>query len=207
MKLLRKIGIIGDIHAEDRLLEVAIRRLQELGAEVLLATGDIVDGRGDVERCRELLEQHRVQCVRGNHERWALAGKMRDMPDAHPLEALSEATQAYLRQLPPTRLLDTVEGKLLLCHGLGANDMAGVKPHDRDEDLDGNDDLQRLLLERVVDVLVNGHTHHAMDRVVRGRRGGRMRIVNGGTLFREHGPCCVFLDLAGGPAEVIPLEG
>ena len=75
--MLRKIGIIGDVHAEDHHLELAITTLSTAGAEALLCTGDITDGSGDLDRCVELLVKHDVITVRGNHDRWVLQNKAR----------------------------------------------------------------------------------------------------------------------------------
>lgn len=195
MPRLKRIGLIGDIHAEDQLLEQAISRLQELGAEQILAVGDLVDGKGDVDRCVELLEQHGVLCVRGNHERWILKDSLRTLPDAHWLENLRPPTRDFLRSLPATRTFETAAGTALLCHGLDRHDMIGINPWDLDEHLSYNEELQSLLVRREFELILNGHTHHPMDRVVRGVRGGQARIINAGTLQRNQEPCYVFLDL------------
>ena len=46
-----RIGIIGDIHAEDTHLDLALAFLNEQAVDVIICTGDIVDGNGDVDRC------------------------------------------------------------------------------------------------------------------------------------------------------------
>lgn len=206
MPLPRKLGLIGDIHAEDVLLERAIEGLLRHGVEQILAVGDVVDGQGDVNRCIELLERHQVLCVRGNHERWLLNDSARTLPHAHRLDDLTPASLSYLRRLPATRMLPTAAGELLLCHGLGGHDMAEVKPDDPPSVLEQNGALQELLLRREADLIVNGHTHQPMDRVVRGVRGGSARIINAGTLCREHKPCYVVLDLDQPQASFQPLD-
>ncbi|MCU0656913.1 MAG: metallophosphoesterase family protein [Polyangiaceae bacterium] len=203
---LRRIGILGDIHAEDALLEEGIELLLHRGVDALLCVGDIVDGQGNLERCIDLLQRHRVLCVRGNHERWLLQGALRTLPHAHLREQLSPGALAFLQQLPATIPCDTVAGKLLLCHGLGPHDMLGVSPHDLPEHLEQNEVLQGLLLSRDFDLVVNGHTHRFLDRVFHGPRGGRLRIVNGGTLTRDHDPCVVHLDLDLPLATHLPLR-
>ena len=47
----RRIGLIGDIHAEDQLLERALELLAGRALDAILATGDIADGAGSVNRC------------------------------------------------------------------------------------------------------------------------------------------------------------
>ncbi len=43
-----KIGIIGDVHAENKTLEKVIDFLSKKGLDSILCTGDIIDGPGDV---------------------------------------------------------------------------------------------------------------------------------------------------------------
>ncbi|WP_084555209.1 metallophosphoesterase family protein [[Phormidium ambiguum] IAM M-71] len=50
-KELNIIGVIGDIHAEDKLLEKAVNFLKSKNVEKIVCVGDIVDGLGDVNEC------------------------------------------------------------------------------------------------------------------------------------------------------------
>jgi predicted phosphodiesterase len=79
----RRVGFIGDIHAEDQLLERALDVLASRGVELVAATGDVADGPGSVDRCCSLLQSRGVVVVRGNHDlqnllrggyRWILNG-------------------------------------------------------------------------------------------------------------------------------------
>jgi predicted phosphodiesterase len=56
--MISKLGLIGDIHAEDAYLERALGVLRSRNVPLVVSTGDIVDGPGSVERCCELLEAH-----------------------------------------------------------------------------------------------------------------------------------------------------
>ena len=42
----RRIGLIGDVHAEDQRLDTAIDALQAAGCDLLLCTGDLCDWPG-----------------------------------------------------------------------------------------------------------------------------------------------------------------
>jgi hypothetical protein len=57
-------------------------------------------------------------------------------------------------------------------------------------DIHDNDALQTLLCREEPLWVLNGHTH---------RRGvwsrGQLTVINGGTLYREHGPCFGLVDL------------
>lgn len=193
MQVIRRVGLIGDLHAEDESLELVLRELSRLGAETLLQVGDIADGQGDVERCVALLREHRVLAVRGNHDRWLLSNQQRDLPHAQALSAVSPAVIGYLSQLPTTREFRSPRGHVLLCHGLGTNDMAGVKPDSEGYDISSNTELQRLILERRYRFVLNGHTHRAMLRTF-----GPLSIINGGTLLREHERAFTFVDFERG---------
>ncbi len=191
--LRNRVGLLGDVHAEDALLAEAIRRLAVIGAETILCVGDVTDGPGDVDRTCALLAAHHVVTVCGNHDRWVLSDTVRDLPDAVRRDQLAPASLAFLRSLPATRELSSPFGRVLLCHGLGANDMAGVTPDDFGYALECNFDLQRLVADDELRVVLNGHTHKPMLRTF-----GRLTIANAGTLFREHGPGFVVLDFSSG---------
>ena len=70
---MERIGIIGDVHAEHRRLETALRVLKDEHVDVVLCTGDLADGRGDLDACCSMLKDAGVLVVAGNHDRWFLA--------------------------------------------------------------------------------------------------------------------------------------
>lgn len=193
MAPLQKLGVLGDIHGEDALLERALAALSREGVDLVLSVGDIVDGPGDVERCCRLLIEQRVTCVRGNHERWLLKGSLRSLPDATDLASLSPDVLSFLAELPPTLALDTSAGRLLLCHGVDLDDMKAVRPDDSSYDFENNDPLQELLRAGTFGWMIHGHSHRPLDR-----RFGRLRVVNAGTLCHHQQPCYTVIDLARG---------
>src|SRR5688572_8972456 len=114
MQVIRRIGLIGDVHAEDAALELVLRELKRLGAETMLQVGDIADGPGDLERTVALLRENRVLAVRGNHDRWLLGNQGRDLPYAHGLESVGPSEIQFLSQLPVTREFRSPRGHVLL---------------------------------------------------------------------------------------------
>jgi predicted phosphodiesterase len=173
----RRIGVIGDIHARHVRLASALATLDERRVDLIVATGDIADGAGSVDECCKLLQAHNVVTVCGNHERWLLAGTARDLPEATTLADVSPESQAFLARLPRMVEIATVTGTALLCHGLGPNDMAKVGPDDFGYALETNDDLQNLLRNGYFRWVVNGHSHRRMVRAFPG-----LTIINAGTL-------------------------
>lgn len=191
-----RIGLIGDVHAEDLLLIEALKRLGDRGVDLLLCVGDIVDGAGDLNRTCALLQDHDVLSVAGNHDRWLLGGAMRDLPDANALESLSQETRDFIAGLPKTRDFATPFGSALLCHGLGESDMACVRPDDEGYALEVNADLHRLVASPDVQFVFNGHTHRKMVRHFKG-----LSIINAGTLHRDWGPGVVLVDFEAAAVE------
>lgn len=193
MQVIRRVGLIGDLHAEDETLEFVVQQLRELGVDTLLQVGDIADGPGDLSRSVALLQQHQVQAVRGNHDRWLLSNQLRELPYAAPLAATAPAVVDYLNALPVTREFRSPRGHVLLCHGLGTNDMVGVKPDHEGYDISTNMELQRLISERRYRFVLNGHTHRPMLRTF-----GPLSIVNAGTLLRDYERCFTLIDFERG---------
>ena len=186
-----QLGLIGDVHAEHERLETAINVLLEAGADTLLCTGDLCDGPGDLERCIELLKQHNVLCVRGNHDRWMLDGRVRHISDAHQREQLSQTEIDYLSALPTQVNVATLAGPLLLCHGMLDNDLAKVWPGSERMPPERSKGLDKLIKQGSHRLLVNGHMHY---RIVLDFPG--LTHINAGTLSPRHRPGVTLMDCA-----------
>ena len=158
------IGAIGDIHTEDVLLDLALSFLSKQQLDLIVSVGDIVTGLGNVDRCCELLQSYRVLTVAGNHDRWFVNGTMSAFSDSTDPTTISEETKSFLKALPQTHELTTPRGSVLICHGLGTNDMADLKPEDSGYAIEANLDLQELIRSRQYRFVVNGHTHCRMVR-------------------------------------------
>ena len=199
---LSRIGIIGDVHACDARLEAALHFLRDRNVEKILCVGDIADGWGDGQRCCELLQSFDVAVVRGNHDRWLLNGEMRDLDDSVALASLSQNAVSFLRALPKTRAFSTTRGPLLLCHGVGENDMNKLTPDDYGYALECNDDLQKLIAAGTFAFAVGGHTHARMVR-----RFGNLTFINAGALPDWSGPCFALADFSVGAVEFYGFAG
>ena len=105
-----KLGIIGDVHAEDIRLESSLSFLVDQGCDKIVCTGDIIDGPGCPNRSVELLKAFEVITVRGNHDRWIIENKARHVKHAHKIQDLSGSTLDYLNLLPS-------EAKFLFAYG------------------------------------------------------------------------------------------
>lgn len=192
-----RLGLIGDVHAEDERLHVAITALMAERVDRILCSGDLVDGHGDVDRACALIKTHQVITVRGNHDRWIRDDDMRTLPNAHLMTKLAPESIEVLKALPSTLTLDLPLGKLLLCHGTGSNDMRKLGPDDSGYAISANDDLLKVLFDPSVAFMVCGHTHVPMvRRFERGSGKPALLVVNAGTLAREDKPGFAILDMA-----------
>jgi len=196
-----RVGVLGDVHAEDERVERALAYFAETGVEVVLQVGDLADGHGSVTRTLSLLAKHGVLAVLGNHDRWLLAGAMRELPRATDASTITPADRDYLASLPTTREFTTPFGALLLCHGLGTNDMAKVRPDDEGYAVTSNSELWALVNDARYRIVINGHSHRAMVR-----RFGPVTIVNAGTLLRDDEPCIIVIDFSKKEVERVPFD-
>jgi putative phosphoesterase len=189
-----RVGVIGDVHTEAATLRLALDHLARLSVDRILCTGDLPDGPLDVtqvDACCRLLQERRVITVSGNHDRWLQDGEMRDLPDATDPTELSAATLEFLAHLPATVDFRSPVGSVLLCHGMGTDDMAGIQPFDHGLALENNSALQALLRDERYQVVISGHTHRPMVRTF-----GDLTVINAGTLLRDQGPCCAVVDFS-----------
>ncbi len=193
MGKIKRLGAIGDIHAEDELLHKTLQFLNNQGLDVIVSVGDIADGSGNVNACCDRLKEEKVITVAGNHDIWLLCNQIRGIPGATQLSELSKSSRFFLELLPKTRQLETVAGLLLLCHGINENDMAHLTPYDYGDALEQESELQQLIHENRYRFIINGHTHFKMVRQF-----GQLRVINAGTLKRAHGSGFAVVDFEKG---------
>lgn len=151
-----KIGLLSDIHGDPLSLELAWAHLTVMGAERILCAGDVVGYGPFPDRVVKFLSDHKIESVRGNHDRWAL-----ERGPGYPCEfgggAPSKETIAALSALPRDRVVECRGRLLVVVHGSPSSDMEYiVRRTHGPEVLDG-------LLDRLnADVLIAGHTHAPM---------------------------------------------
>jgi predicted phosphodiesterase len=198
---IRRLGVLGDVHAEDERLEAVLDWFADQQLDAVLCTGDLADGVGCVDRCCELLRSAGVHTVAGNHDRWLLSDRVRHLPDAHRAGELAADSLTFLRDLPRTLDLDTVAGPLWLCHGIGDNDQAKVWPGTR-----GPDSIRRcgvldsVLADQHYRFIIHGHLHH---RVLIDFR--HALLLNAGTLKGPRAGVSI-IDFEAGDLRAFELE-
>ena len=182
-KKIKKLGVIGDVHAEHRRLSSALEYLQFLEVDATVCTGDIVDGLGCPNESIRLLDSAAIHTVRGNHDRWILQDKARHVEHAHLATDLSKDSLTYLEALPSQVTLDTIEGKLLLCHGIADDDLRKVWPGTENMPAERSHLLDDIILEGTYKYVINGHMH--FRTLIHFEN---LTLINAGTLKGEHWP-------------------
>lgn len=174
----RRVGVVGDVHCESETLSRVLDALETMGVDAVLCVGDLVDGPGDADATLGILKEREVQCVAGNHERWLLEGDRRDVADA--TESVNAESRAFIESLRRTHAYQTPAGRAMLCHGVGRDDEAWLRPDTRGYALQDIPTLRELMLDERVQFMIGGHTHQRMVRVFPG-----LTVVNAGTLHRK----------------------
>lgn len=180
--MIGRLAVVGDVHGESDRLARSLEWLHGQRVDAIVCTGDIADGRGCINRCCELLWDANVQTVAGNHDRWILQDRVRHLPDAHLHEELNDDSHAFLSHLPRQQVLETAHGPVLLCHGIGDDDLAKVWPGTEKTAIRRSDALDDLLEANHFRFLINGHMHF---RVLIDFH--NLVLLNAGTLKGERG--------------------
>ncbi len=181
---MRRIGVIGDVHARVELLERAADALYRAGVEAIVCVGDIYGPGDGTAACCRILRERQIPAVRGNHDRWFLeaADSDGDLRASVGLEAIT-----FLSTLPTTLRIRSVTGPVLVCHGVGTNDLAHL-PHT----------FPHAFVHRAIRVglippecklIVHGHSH-----VQRVRTCGGVRFITVGPLRSHPEGGCVIVD-------------
>jgi putative phosphoesterase len=148
-----KLGLLSDIHGDADALERAWSHLIALGAERVVAAGDLVGYGPFPDRVAAFVAEHGIDSVRGNHDRWALE---RGPGVADPFGGGTPAgeTLQLLGTLPFSRLVADMTRIAVIVHGSPRSDMEFVSPESHPPEA-----LRGYLATLNADVLVFGHTH------------------------------------------------
>ena len=169
-----RVAIVSDVHADARALADALARIDEMGADLVLCAGDVVDYGVDPEGVLRQLRERAIPTIRGNHDRWAVGPSSAERAE----RALSPEALAFLRGLPAKWDAELEGVRVAMRHGTPTSDMRGVWPIRTDGAA-----LAGMLDAAAADVLIVGHTHLPLALEV-----GDRVVVNPGSLLREPKP-------------------
>ena len=199
-----RVGIIGDIHAQHKAAALALDFLRDLpDLSAILCPGDLVTGDGDANEAVFRIRDANALTVRGNHDRWFGQDYYMGLKNATVPFAVEEENRVFLSHLPVTLSLRTVSGQLLLCHGVGDDDMAGIYP--------GGDEVEVAWMLTKKELagyryIVAGHTHARMVRPVSYPNGEVTTVINAGTLLPDRKPGFLVCDFTQQTATVYHLS-
>jgi putative phosphoesterase len=168
-----RLGLIGDIHGDVRALEAALGRLEALGVDRIVCTGDLVGYGSQPDAAVTLLRDRAIPCIRGNHDRWAVERRRTIGVRGWQPARLRDETWAYLEVLPPSRIINLGGKTLAIHHGSPASDMEFVTPY---KPLPPS--VESFWNDTDADLLILGHTHIPMiERIPAGT------IINPGSIL------------------------
>ena len=90
-----KLAIISDLHADVHALRDALAQIERLGCDEIVCCGDLCDYGLFPDETILLMIERGIPCIRGNHDRWAVAQRRRDRGWGVSHEAIT-----FLRRLP-----------------------------------------------------------------------------------------------------------
>jgi predicted phosphodiesterase len=162
-----RVACLFDIHGNLPALEAVLAEPDVAGADVVLSGGDAVSGpfpRETAELLRGLGD--RLLAIRGNTEDDILAAE-----EAKPAWCAAQLGADHLAWIDAQPLTAELGDGVLACHGTPRSDLEIVTLVTPDER------LAEILTGVDARVVIGGHTHSQMDRVVSG-----IRWVNAGSV-------------------------
>jgi putative phosphoesterase len=199
-----RVGLIGDVHGAESALSLALSFLEaQSGLDAILCTGDLPSREGAAlaatVACCQMLAAAKAVTIRGNHDRWHVESK---------LEYYPKDVAAFLSALPPSQRFVTPLGEVLLCHGIGDDDMNGIyretgRAH-RDQWLHeiGLQKLSWFVQSTSYRLLLCGHTHLRLAE-----QHGEAFLINAGTLLADkETPTVSIIDFAAGWVRFYALD-
>jgi putative phosphoesterase len=179
-----KVGVLADIHGDVFALDAALGRLREMGCDLILCAGDLIDIEPFGEEVVQRLKAEKVTCILGNHDRWALQFRHRRQDARKFFEPcsvsdvmgsgaeLSHGSLVWLSTLPVHCEAELEGVRVAMWHARPSSDMEGIEKEKTGPEL-----RHRLLEQARARILVVGHTHTEFEMVVNAPAG---KILNPG---------------------------
>lgn len=76
--MIKKYGLIADVHANNVSIAIALEQLQDLGIDEIICAGDVVGYGGCPNETISLLKKYKVRSILGNHDFYLLAKLIKD---------------------------------------------------------------------------------------------------------------------------------
>lgn len=203
---MKKIAIISDIHANLPALEKVLDDIHaDFEADQIYCLGDLTDGAPWTNEVIDLIRQHNIPTIMGNHDeriafdyevyplkKHTLEEQLARAETIHQTkETISETNLKYLSELKPHIKFSCAGISFLLVHGSPtSNEEYIYENHDTES-------IRDMFESNQVDVIVCGHTHLSFIKEI--ETDGLPRLfVNAGSVGRSkelNGGKAVYLQL------------
>jgi len=163
-----KIGIIADPHSNFAALQAVLKQMPKV--DDIICAGDLIGYGAEPNEVIDLVKKRDIRTVIGNHDYGAIS---RDVAGFNPFAAkavlwtadnLSEENGKYLRGLREELMLTYGDRRIYVVHGSPRDPLLEYVFPDLP-----NRELLELTRKVDADVLVLGHTHVPMQRVIQGK--------------------------------------
>ncbi len=185
-----RIAIISDIHSNNIALEAVLKDIYTKDVDSIVCTGDIVGYMPNPNEVIDLIRQHKILCIKGNHDLHTMKIERLNEEQFQVLDnsviqqsasaiytnyILEEKNRVYLANLPEKIEMSVNGFKVLFVHG---------SPRAIDEYMyEDAPYLNEIMEELEYDVVIAGHTHIPYYKQVRNKF-----VINAGSVGKpKHG--------------------
>lgn len=145
-----EVAVISDVHANRVALDAVLADMDDVDA--IVCAGDVVGYNPWPGDCVDVLREHDITSISGNHDRMLCSGRnfagngMAQAGIRHARAELNDVQRGWLERLPEERTL--FDGRVKLVHGHPSDPDRYTYPEQFGDHLLGDED-----------VLIMGHTH------------------------------------------------
>jgi putative phosphoesterase len=163
-----KVCVLSDIHSNLDAFQAVLKDMPKVDS--IICAGDFVGYGAEPNEVVELARSKDMRAVLGNHDHGAIT---RDSSGFNPIaaqallwtsEKLNKGNAKYLRGLPEQLSMTLGEKKVLVVHGSPRDPLFEYVFPDV-----SNQELFQLTKDVAADVLILGHTHAPMTRMIQGK--------------------------------------
>lgn len=153
---MKKTAFISDIHSNLPALKATLQDIKNKGISDIYCLGDIIGYHSFTNEVIDLLKEHRVVSIKGNHDKAITEGKFdreseKDFVNTWNFDALTEENKNYLMNLPETLIFDIHGTTIQIVHG--SPECIGEYIRENSEE------AEYYFKKMTTDILISGHTH------------------------------------------------
>ncbi|HNZ65827.1 MAG: metallophosphoesterase family protein [Planctomycetes bacterium] len=177
-----RFGIIADVHANLEALMIAFHTLKEENVDQIISLGDVVGYNANPAECLNLIMEHNIPSIKGNHERYVIGEKQEHVKEdtMKMLEwtrnQLEPEHYEFISQKMPNKMLH--EEGFIITHGSLRNKDEYLIP------LDSFVKNLKLMEEKYPEIPVCFHAHSHLPSVM--ARGHMVQSIHEDIFIKLH---------------------